>query len=205
MCYNINGDFMKSIEYDVQNEIVIERSKFITKLFKIQTEEEAKNILNDLNKQYNDATHICYSYIIGNIKRFNDDGEPGGTAGMPILNVLENNNLNYILAVVIRYFGGIKLGAGGLVRAYSNSISECLKTVEVKDLVEGYKIEISFNYHNIDQINYVLKEITIANKNFDNIITYELLISNDQLSNITEKLNNLIIELKIKEQLLITL
>lgn len=196
---------MKSINNNIENEIIIERSKFITKLFKVNTEEEAKNILNNLNKKYSDSTHICYSYIVGNIKRFNDDGEPGGTAGMPILNVLENNNLNYILAVVIRYFGGIKLGAGGLVRAYSNSISECLKLVDIKELVDGYKIEINFNYNNVEQINYILKDLEIVNKNFDNTITYEFLVSKEELSNIQNKLSGLIIDLKIKEQLLLTL
>lgn len=196
---------MKSINSNIQNEIIIDRSKFITKLFKINTEEEAKNILNNLSDEYSDSTHVCYSYIVGSIKRFSDGGEPGGTAGMPILNVLENNNLNYILAVVIRYFGGIKLGAGGLVRAYSNSISECLKLVDIKELVEGYKTEIHFNYSNVERINYILKDLEIISKTFDNTITYEFLISKADLSNIQEKLNNLIIDLKIKEQLLLTL
>lgn len=204
-CYNGVGDLMKSINKNIENEIIIERSKFITKLFKINTEDEAKEILNKLSNEYKDSTHICYAYIIGNIKRFNDDGEPGGTAGMPILNVLENNNLNYVLAVVIRYFGGIKLGAGGLVRAYSNSISECLKLSEINELVEGFMIEICFNYNNIDQINYLLKDIEIINKVFDNNITYEFKISNSKLLEIEEKLNTLIINKKIKEQLLITL
>lgn len=196
---------MKSINKNQENEIIIERSKFITKLFKINTEEEAKEILNRLNIEYKDSTHICYAYIVGNIKRFNDDGEPGGTAGVPILNVLENNKLNYILAVVIRYFGGIKLGAGGLVRAYSNSVSECLKFTEIKELVEGVKLEITFNYNNIEQINYLLNDIEIINKVFNNIIIYEFKISNSKLVEIENKLNNLIINKKIKEQLLITL
>ena len=196
---------MKSINNNVENQIIIDHSKFITKLFKLSTEEEAKNIIGKLKLQYKDSTHICYAYIVGNIKRFNDDGEPNGTAGIPILNVLENNNLDYILAVVIRYFGGIKLGAGGLVRAYSNSISECLKLTEIKDLTKGIKLEIIFNYNNIEQINYLLKEIEIAKKVFDNQITYEFNISNEKLIKIEENLNTLIIAKKEKEQLLITL
>lgn len=196
---------MKSINKEQENEIIIERSKFITKLFKINSEEEAKEILNSLNIQYKDSTHICYAYIVGNIKRFNDDGEPTGTAGIPILTVLENNDLNYVLAVVIRYFGGIKLGAGGLVRAYSNSVSECLKKVKIQELVDGVILEIIFNYNNVDQINYLLKDIEIINKIFDNEITYEFKISNSKLLEIEEKLNSLIIYKKEKEQLLITL
>ena len=118
---------MKSIEKNIEETYIINKSKFITKLYRIESEEEILNILDNLKKEYKDATHICYAYIISNTKRFNDDGEPGGTAGIPILNVLENNELDYILAVVIRYFGGIKLGAGGLVRAYSNCVSETVK------------------------------------------------------------------------------
>ena len=110
----------------------------------------------------------------------------------------------YILAVVIRYFGGIKLGAGGLVRAYSNSISECLKLAEIKELVSGVKLEITFSYNNIEQINYLLKDTEITNKIFDNNIIYEFNISNQKLLEINEKLNTLIISQKEKEQLLIT-
>lgn len=195
---------MKSIVTNVESELVIDHSKFITKLFKISSEDNAKEILNNLKTEYKDATHICYAYIIENIKRFNDDKEPNGTAGLPILNVLENNNLNYILAVVIRYFGGIKLGAGGLVRAYSNSISEALKETEIKDLEVGFKMEIIFSYNNIEQINYLLKDVNIISKSFDNSVTYELVISKTKLLNIQEKLNSLIISQKIKEQLLLT-
>ena len=101
----------------------INKSKFYGIIIPINNIEEIPNILNNIKNEYKDATHYCYAYILDNIKRFNDDGEPGGTAGMPILNVLENNNLNHLLAVVVRYFGGIKLGAGGLVRAYTNSIT----------------------------------------------------------------------------------
>ena len=196
---------MKSINKNVEKQTIIERSKFITKLFKVFSENETKDLINKLKIEYKDSTHICYAYIIGNIKRFNDDGEPTGTAGMPILNVLENNNLNYVLAVVIRYFGGIKLGAGGLVRAYANSISECLKLTEIRDVTNGVKLEIIFNYNNVEQINYLLKDVEITNKIFDKNITYEFNISNKKLIEIQEKLNNLIISKKEKEQLLIIL
>lgn len=195
---------MKSITKNTENEIIIEHSKFITKLFKISQENDTKDILNSLKKEYKDATHICYAYIVGNVKRFNDDKEPTGTAGMPILNVLEGNDLNYILAVVIRYFGGIKLGAGGLVRAYSNSISEALKNTSIKELELGYKLEITFNYSHIDQINYLLKNVNIINKTFNENIMYEFIISSDELSKIEKTLDKLVLNKKIKEQLLIT-
>ena len=121
--YNEIGDFMYTIKENIENTIIINKSKFITYIIKINNEEEALNNLKLLKEKYKDATHHCYSYITGNTKRFNDDGEPGGTAGMPILNVLENNDLTNILCVVIRYFGCIKLGAGGLVRDYTKSVT----------------------------------------------------------------------------------
>ena len=96
-----------------------------------------KKTLVELKNKYKDATHICFSYIINNTKRFSDDNEPSGTAGIPILNVLENNNLNYVLCCVVRYFGGIKLGAGGLLRAYSNSAKECLNKAVLTNIVIG--------------------------------------------------------------------
>ena len=127
---------MKTIE-DYCSTIIINKSKFICELIYINNENEIIKRLNTIKNKYKDATHYCYAYICDNVKRFNDDGEPGGTAGMPILNVLENNNLNHVLCVVIRYFGGIKLGAGGLVRAYSDV------TLQAIDIIE--KVEKSHN------------------------------------------------------------
>ena len=135
---------MKTIKYNITHEYIVQKSKFISMLYQVNNEEEVINILNRLKLEYKDATHICYAYIINNIKRFQDDGEPSGTAGMPILNVLENQKLNLILAVVIRYFGGIKLGAGGLVRAYTTSVVEALENQDLGEIVSGYKVTINF-------------------------------------------------------------
>ena len=97
--------------YTIKNletsELEIKKSKFITKLFRVNNIDEVNTILNNVKKEYSDATHCCYAYIVDNIKKSSDDGEPGGTAGIPILQVLEIQNLNYVLCVVIRYFGGI--------------------------------------------------------------------------------------------------
>ena len=122
---------MYSINKNIDNTIIIKKSKFITKLYKINSIKEVNGIINDLKSEYKDSTHICYAYILNSIEKCVHDGEPSGTAGLPILNVLKHNNLNYILAIVIRYFGGIKLGAGGLVRAYSNSITDTLKLCDI--------------------------------------------------------------------------
>lgn len=171
---------MKSIEKNIEQTYIINKSKFITKLYRIESEEEALNILDNLKKEYKDATHVCYAYIVGNIKRMSDDGEPGGTAGIPILNVLENNNLNYILAVVIRYFGGIKLGAGGLVRAYSNSVSDTIKN-NITEYTLGKQIKITFDYNNVKEIDNLLKEEEIISKEFDEQITYIVNVKNINL------------------------
>lgn len=109
------------------NEILIKKSKFLGFLYEISNLEEIKEILNNLKKEHKKATHICYAYKVGISVKYSDDGEPNGTAGKPIYNIIEKKNLNNILIVVIRYFGGIKLGAGGLFRAYSNCASELLK------------------------------------------------------------------------------
>lgn len=178
---------MKTITENVNNEFIINKSKFITYLYKVNNELEVNNYLNELKNKYKDSTHICYSYIIGNIKRFNDDNEPNGTAGMPILNVLESNNLNNILCVVIRYFGGIKLGTGGLVRAYTKSVTECLNKTNLKEINDGYKIEIEFNYDNVKVIDILLKNEIILNKEFNDLIKYELIINKDN----TELINKL--------------
>lgn len=187
---------MYTIKENIENTIIINKSKFITYLIKINNEEEALNHLKILREKYKDATHHCYSYITGNIKRFNDDGEPGGTAGMPILNVLENNNLTNILCVVIRYFGGVKLGAGGLVRAYTKSVTEALINTEIVEIKKGFKITIEFDYEQVKYIDNLLKNNTILNKEFNDKILYTFLIEENDI----DKLNNL--EIINKENIL---
>lgn len=170
---------MKSIDGNVVNEYVINKSRFIACLFRVNNIDEVNKYLEKVKTEYKDATHYCYSYIIDNIKRFNDDGEPGGTAGMPILNVLENNNLNYVLCIVIRYFGGIKLGVGGLVRAYTKSVTNALDKTKLTDIHEGYKIEIIFSYDQNKVIDLILKDEKILNKEFNDNIKYDIIIKKE--------------------------
>ena len=114
-------------KYIKNYEIIIKKSKFISFLFEIKKLEDINKIINELKIEHKKATHICYAYKLDNNVKYYDDGEPNGTAGKPIYNIIEKKNLNNILIVVIRYFGGIKLGAGGLLRAYSNSASNLFK------------------------------------------------------------------------------
>ncbi len=164
---------MFTIKENVKNEMIINKSRFITLVYKVSSVLEINNILNNVKNKYKDATHYCYAYIIDSTKRFNDDGEPSHTAGMPILNVLENKKLNNILVLVVRYFGGIKLGAGGLVRAYSNSVSSAIKDDNIIPLKKYLKAKIEFKYDFIKEINYVLRDFKITYKEFDVNVIYE--------------------------------
>lgn len=192
---------MKSIKKEITNEIIINKSRFITVLTNINDINNVKEKLENIKKEYKDATHYCYAYIINNHEKCSDNGEPSGTAGMPILNVLKQNNLTNILCVVIRYFGGIKLGAGGLIRAYSNSVSEALNKTTITNLVNGYNITIEFPYENIKQINYLLKNIDIK-KSYKTNIIYNFSIDENKLKEIENKLLNLC-QIKTKKQIII--
>lgn len=194
---------MKTIKYNITHEYIVQKSKFISMLYQVNNEEEVINVLNKLKLEYKDATHICYAYIINNIKRFQDDGEPSGTAGMPILNVLENQKLNLILAVVIRYFGGIKLGAGGLVRAYTTSVVEALENQDLGEIVSGYKVTIIFKYNNSKLIDNTLKNYQIINKEFNSEITYIVNIPKTEYIKIENIIENNVHSIKKEDILLI--
>lgn len=193
---------MKSIKFNIENEFIIKKSKFITKLYFVTSEIEIKNILDENKNDYKDATHICYAYILNNVERFNDDSEPSGTAGIPILNVLKNNNLNNVLCIVIRYFGGIKLGAGGLIRAYCSSVSEALNKTEIINVVNGKKIELTFSYDDIKKVNHILNDINIVDKQFDENVKYIIIVKEKNVNSLINQLTELC-NIKIKENTLI--
>ena len=174
---------MRTIKNNTINEIIIKNSRFICLLIKINSV-DINDILDKIKSDYPKATHYCYAYLYNDIQRFNDDGEPGGTAGMPMLNVLLKEELSNVLCVVIRYFGGIKLGAGGLVRAYTKSVTECLKVTDLMDLEEGYKVRLKFNYNDEKQVKYLLKDSTVLNEKYDLDVEYLVLVNNDVLDNL---------------------
>ena len=184
---------MRKIKDIIDNTIVIDKSKFITTLYPVETVEEINLILSTVRKKYYDATHNCYAYIIdnGNIQKCSDDGEPSKTAGFPMLDALKKNNLTNVLAITTRYFGGIKLGAGGLIRAYSSSVSEALKgaTFYTSKLLSIYEIIIPYSDYskNIDYWNLqMIKSSSFTTDVILNIAFYE----NDVESNL-EKIKNL--------------
>lgn len=160
-------------------EIIIQKSRFIGYVKRTETEAEAHEFINDIKKKHHDATHNCSAYLIGEndeIQKANDDGEPSGTAGIPMLEVLKKQKLKDTTVVVTRYFGGVKLGAGGLIRAYGNTTSEALKATGLvsRQLMQGYSVIIDYHYlgsvenelrnssYIIESINYLEKvELTI--------------------------------------------
>lgn len=190
---------MNVIKKTSEYEETVKKSKFISFLYFVKSIDEVNNYLNELKAKYKDASHICYAYIVDNNVKYNDDKEPSKTAGFPILNVLKNNDLNYVLAVVVRYFGGIKLGSGNLLRTYLNVTNENLKKTGIKEYKLKKEYIIICNYDNVNYVNNVLKDEDIINKTFDNFITYEVLIDNENIIKIKDLLNNKNIEIKEKK------
>ncbi len=175
---------MISIDKKVSETLVIQKSKFICYLFPCHEIEEMKQKLEQIKEIEKDATHYCYAYILGNQKRFSDDGEPSGTAGMPILNVLESQGLDHILAIVVRYFGGIKLGAGGLVRAYTNAVSLGLQKVQKVSYMEGVYLSLEFPYNQEKNILKIIHPYPVEEKEYHEKITYRLFLPKEYLPNL---------------------
>lgn len=174
---------MKSIDKITIFHQEIKKSKFITTLIPCDNVEDAPKLINNINKQYPDANHNCFAYIIGNQEKANDDGEPSGTAGLPMLNVLKKQELTNIIAIVTRYFGGIKLGAGGLTRAYSKSVSQAILEADIveKEPVDLYKISIDYSHSK--KIEHLLKSnnISIEKIDYDLKVNYLIYIKDNSL------------------------
>lgn len=175
----MNTEKYLTIKDYTRHEIVIEKSRFICTLKRVKTEEEAKQFIQDIRKEHYNATHNCTAYIVGEDRmhqKSNDDGEPSGTAGIPMLEVLRKNDLTDIAAVVTRYFGGIKLGAGGLIRAYSSSVSEALKHAQIIERKRMQVIRIQTDYSNIGLLDSKLTDYAIINKSYLENVTYDLIV-----------------------------
>ena len=162
-----------TIEGNISGELIEKKSKFICNIYYVETKEEAENKLTEVKKKYFDARHNCSAYRVIEdgqiIEKSSDDGEPSGTAGGPMLNILQKNNLCNVLVVVTRYFGGILLGTGGLVRAYSDVTLNTLQKVEKINMYEGEEYNIEVDYSNIENIKYYCRNNEI------NIINFEYL------------------------------
>ena len=183
-----------TIKENVTGEIVEKKSKFIANIFYIESIEEAEEIIKDIKKKYYDARHNCFAFRIdnGNISRFSDDGEPSGTAGAPILNILEGRNLSNILAIVTRYFGGILLGTGGLVRAYSDATIAALEKATIVNKVLGKVIVLEAEYKELENIKYYLKneDINLVDIDYKEKIYIKMEVTKEELEKIEELVQN---------------
>ena len=173
---------MKSIKEITEHTLGIKKSEFICTLIPLNDENKINETIGFYKEKYKDATHNCIAYLVGTKERANDDGEPSGTAGLPMLNVLKKQELSNIIAIVTRYFGGIKLGAGGLTRAYSQAVAEALKEANIveKHLIDVY--DVSLDYSFTKKFEHLLKvnAIDCINKEYSDQVTYRLYI--DDLS-----------------------
>lgn len=174
-----------SIKKNDKYEEVIKYSRFISLIFKVYCKEEVDYYLNSVKKEYPGATHYCYAYVIDNDIRSSDDGEPSKTAGNPILNQITSNDLNYVLIIVVRYFGGVKLGAGPLTRAYASLARSVIDKENIITLVRGYDINICFSYSDINNVNYVLGNSKVITKDFNDMIRYNVYVNEDVLSKLS--------------------
>ena len=163
-----------TIKENSYDEFVEKKSTFITHLVRVTSEEEAREFIQKMKKKHYDATHVCSCYVVGDnneITRANDDGEPSGTAGAPMLDVLVKNEIKNVCATVIRYFGGTKLGTGGLVRAYGGGVINALKNatlVERKDALE-IRLELDYNLngkieYEIEKTNFIVNNLEYTDK-----------------------------------------
>lgn len=183
---------VKSIKKEVIKEITINKSIFLNYLVPINSLEEVNNYLSDLRKKYSDANHHCFAYIIGknqDIQKYSDDGEPSKTAGMPMMEVLKKHELTNVLNVSIRYFGGIKLGAGGLVRAYTKGCAESVKDAIFSYLVDFSSVKVSIPFDEIGHIEkYIRDHFKLSDTTYDDSVNYFLDLETSKLSSFDENI-----------------
>ena len=160
-----------SIKKNVETEIIVKKSKFICNLIRVESQKEAEESIKKIKKKYYDARHNCVSYRVIEdeqiVEKSSDDGEPSGTAGGPMLNILQKNNLCNVLVIVTRYFGGILLGTGGLVRAYSDATFEAINFAEKIEECIGLEAEVELDYNNLETFKYYFKKNDIYIKDYE--------------------------------------
>ena len=185
----------KSLRKVDEKEIIIEKSSFIGTAKVVADEEEALEFIREVKKRHYEATHNVYEYILGddnNIQRFSDDGEPSGTAGVPVLEVLKKNDLRNVCAVVTRYFGGIKLGKGGLVRAYSKGASAALEASEViwRTLYKVVAVKVDYTLLGMMQNQLKLDGYALRNINYADNVVFEVYVENNQTEDFLAKVTD---------------
>ena len=179
------------IKEECTNTIVIEKSRFITYLEYCENEEQYKEYLKTIKKKHYDATHVCSAFLGKDTRRSSDDGEPTGTAGVPMLSCLDKHGMENSAAFVVRYFGGIKLGAGGLIRAYSSSVSEAIKQADLVEDRMFNQYTITLNYETANRIDYLLnKECEEVETEYSENVKYTFLTNDEKVLNRIEELTS---------------
>ena len=183
----------RTIKEDGQVQEEIKKSRFICHAKRVYSEEEARDFITAIKKEHYKATHNCSAFIVGErseIKRTSDDGEPSGTAGVPMLGVLENHNLTNVCVVVTRYFGGIKLGAGGLIRAYAGSVALAVKEIGIIEIKEQAGIAIQMSYAQYQEYGNFLREhkLTELETTFTDQIDTIIYVDKEEKENIKSAL-----------------
>lgn len=180
----------------METEFIEKKSVFIGLARRVFSEEEAKEFIGTVKLKYKDARHHVYAYTIGddmNIQRYNDDGEPQGTGGIPILEVIKKNELKNVCVIVIRYFGGILLGAGGLTRAYVKGASEAIRGAGIVERVPGFQLELIIEYDHLGKIQHHLKEknIEMVTVDYTDKVKVTLYLESDRVEEISSEFMNL--------------
>lgn len=186
-----------TIQTTGQHDLEIKKSRFITDIARITSEEEAKAFLAEVSSREPKANHHCWAYVLGEhdeIQRESDNGEPSGTAGVPILTVLQRNQLHNVIAVVTRYFGGIKLGAGGLIRAYSNATSTAIEAVGVVKRVRQRAMTLAVDYANYDRLSHYLTEekITTLDTTYTDKVAVTIAVDLDAVAETQQAITDLL-------------
>lgn len=193
---------MKVIIENATAEIIEKKSRFIANIFYVSNVTEAEEKLAAIRKQYYDAKHNCFAYVLGvnaETAKSSDDGEPQGTAGHPMLDILKGNNLTNCIAIVTRYFGGTLLGTGGLVRAYSDSLKAAIANAKTSELLNAYKVSFEINYDDYGKVENLVQNLNQLNENniyslaktFENVVKLEYLISIDAFDKFKTEIINI--------------
>lgn len=186
-----------TIEGDSSAEYVEKKSKFIANMTYVETVEEAENYIKEIRKKYFDARHNCYAFSVitkeGTVDRFSDDGEPSGTAGAPMLNLLTSQNITNVVVVVTRYFGGVLLGTGGLLRAYSEATNGAIDKANIVQKDNGKEVLLEVSYQDFEKLKYYCtkNEINIVSTIYKEQVEVYIDIIDEKLGNLRNNINEL--------------
>ncbi|MBR5236020.1 MAG: YigZ family protein [Clostridia bacterium] len=182
----------RTIKRSGRDELIEKKSRFIATVRPVTTEAEALSLIQDMRKEFSDANHNVYAYIVreNNIARYSDDGEPGGTAGMPVMEVLKQEDLTDVAVVVTRYFGGTKLGAGGLVRAYSKATKMGIDKGIISIMTDCTLLQITVQYDQYNRLQYLLEQegLTIEDATFGQDVAATVCIRTQDLEDLQKKI-----------------